>query len=215
MRYYTPNGRSIDGTDELIQRQVDWDVYQTDEPQVQDSTAQANKGIEPDIIVETPDQTPIVRELVRRGVFSRFAIDYLQQANPEDSLNVGEEVVQAFQQYLESLRYEPGSQLIESVNSLEQMAEGQNLDAGFYNHLTELRNHVREYNQVALDTEDPWLVYFLTEALHWIADGEAGRIAATLPMDPVVQQSLSILEDAEAYSSYLEETDYTAVSSTP
>jgi carboxyl-terminal processing protease len=224
-RYYTPSGRLIQrdrprpNEFALMAGPDDEDISPESTAAVKDSASKDSTnekfatragrevfgggGITPDIKVELPTLGPIEIEMFRRDLFFGFISDWLVNHPRPDTVHITDQMLAAFDKYLDSMKFEPPVPGDDQIKALRKVGEQDSLGSQFFTELDQLRKSlsgsvslnqpkVREFIKQSLDRE-------LASAL----GGREWRIRSTFDEDIQLQKAVEVLHDKNNYLTLL------------
>jgi carboxyl-terminal processing protease len=204
-RYYTPSGRSI--------QEINYDnrdrngvfVAYPDSARKEFLTAAGRKvyehgGVSPDSVVNDPDPGPMVRQLLRRGLFFRFATTYVASHRKEGITGVTEEIMEAFRAYLDEQKFTYQEETEDRVRELQKLAEDLHYTEAVKKDLRQLEEDLTAEKRRGFERYREHIRYELEMELMARVRGEQGRIEASLRDDVVLRTGVSLLKDRDAYA---------------
>lgn len=200
-KYYMPSGRLIQKPD-YLDEDIVIAVEKRDSVFVTRNgrQVQANGGITPDILVELPKVPILTRECWRRGLFFKFASVYLTDHAMDVPVNVDEEMLLEFKEYLSTkdihLNAKGEKQFTELEESLDSVAT---TNKRIEHSLEVLRVHFAEAKLNRFELEKGHLSIGVERELSSLLGGIEARIASSFDDDPVVVKAIEILTDEATY----------------
>jgi carboxyl-terminal processing protease len=204
-RYYTPSGRSI--------QEINYDnrdrngvfVAYPDSTRKEFLTAAGRKvyehgGVSPDSVVDDPDAGPMVRQLLRRGLFFKFVTTYLVSHRREGITGVTDEIMAAFRAYIDEQKFTYQEETEESVRDLQKLAEDLHYTDAVKKDLRQLEEDLAAEKRRGFERYRNHIRYELGMELMARVRGEQGRIEASLQDDVVLRTGVSLLRDRNAYA---------------
>ncbi|MFC1562465.1 S41 family peptidase [candidate division KSB1 bacterium] len=198
-RYYTPSGRCIDGTKISSAKEINnkENIYYTKSGRV----VHGGGGITPDIVVS--DDGGHVSELLRQSVFLKFAIDYAIKHYGMQKVDVDDEILVQFMEFVSAGGFGSGKKGLEEVEKLIEMGSEENYGREYEKHINRLREIITEKNRLELDLSDPHIAYNLRDRMNWVLMGERGKLEATIDDDIYIKEAINIFNQKERYNQLL------------
>jgi carboxyl-terminal processing protease len=204
-KYYTPSGRCIQEID--YQHRDKSGVFAA----TPDSLRRAFKtthgrsvlergGIAPDTVVNQVDEGPMVRELVRNGVFFKFANQYLRGKHDSTSTVVTPEVISAFKDFLQKEKFDFAEESETKIKELRASAEKLHYSKDVLADLDHVAGVVEKEKQRAFDRYSDHITSELVQEFAARSKGEKGRVEAGLKDDVQVKSAVKLLKDKAVYS---------------
>ncbi len=209
-RYYTPSGRSIQEIDYLSRNKDGVFASFADSTKKEFKTAGGRTvyehgGITPDSIVGQPDNGPMVKQLLRKSLFFKFANSYVIEHKLEKMNGVTDEMMASFKSFLEEEQFDYQEETETKLKEMRELAEKLNYSKEVIEDIDRLvkdlekekkRGFERYAKQIKREVEVE-----LTARVH----GEQGRIEASLHDDVQVNTGLALLKNPGAYAKMLGE----------
>jgi carboxyl-terminal processing protease len=207
-RYYIPSGRSIQEIDYQHRDKNGVFPVMSDSLKKVFSTAHGRKvyehgGIAPDSVVVDADEGPMVRELLRKSLFFRFANGYAT-AHKEDSLGaVNEEVMKEFRAFLEKEKFDFEEESELRLKDLRTLADKSHYAKEVSADLDLLAASLAKEKSRSFDRYRDHIADELQIELSGRLKGDTGRIKASLTNDPQLRVALSLLKDQKTFKKRL------------
>lgn len=203
-KYYIPSGRLIQKPDylknpQLIQAQ---DANDTIFYSHNKRRLRGGGGIIPDVTIKPNILPEYVSELWRQNMFFTFATKYRAQYNqiPEE---INDEVLNAFRQYLSNVGFQYTEKREKELRELEKQLRS---DQRFTDLGVQFQDYYAIFEQ-SKEAEFQRNKEFIQQGLRaefaTLEKGIAGRVAADLTDDPVVQAAVKYLHDEHEYQTIL------------
>ncbi len=205
--YYTPSGRSIqaidysrhDGHGQLMPDSLRRTYYTRNGRVVRDG-----HGIEPDVVVKTPELGPLEAALRRQAAFFFFA-NYYVARNPEPptpDVRVDDRMLQEFRAWLNSRNFDYQIAAEHTLASLQTQLEAADYTQAL-NALQNLRDALTQTKKAAFEREADALRRQLRQELLARYLSPEQRQRYLLADDPIVQRAAELLRDTRAYAALL------------
>jgi len=206
-RYYTPSGRCIQEIDYSQNKEL-FDISGTDKKKVYftDNKREvfASGGILPDSLIKNSSDSPLVRSLLAKGMFFKFATNYYNTSTYESvKAEKDEKLFSIFMDYLEKadFSYKTESELLldDLMSTIKKEGYNSNL-------LEEVENLNKKFEVIKKDELIKYKNDILSEIKSEIAariDGRKGRIIESLKHDDQFSSALEILSNKKTYEGLL------------
>jgi carboxyl-terminal processing protease len=210
-RYYTPSGRCIQELDYSHKGSDGVVLVTPDSLRRAYHTAHDRKvfdagGILPDTVVAMDGQSQLMKELVRKAMFFKYATHYVTEHKtlPED-FNADDSVLADFKRYLdqEQFRYQQESET--KVAELREIAGKENFSAGILKDLDLVSRAISEEKANDFRRHGDEIKQAVTAELVSRYYGEQGRIRVGLTDDKQLRVAFSLLKNGEEYKRKLSE----------
>jgi len=206
-RYYTPSGRCIQKVDYSKNKKI----FAKDEGAVQKEFRTEHGrivfsagGIMPDTVVENSSDSEILRDLLAKGYFFKFATHYFNANTPLDLQNLDEnKIFGAFVNYLDSSNFVYKSNAEKRLEALEEAVEQDKPLRYLKNRLEDLKQELASAKRKELSEHKSEIVNGIKEELARRISGRKGRIIESLKHDKQFVTALSILSDRTLYEKLL------------
>ncbi|HXX64092.1 MAG TPA: S41 family peptidase [Bacteroidota bacterium] len=207
-RYYIPSGRSIQEID--YQHRDRNGVFAT----VPDSLKREFKtlhgrrvyefgGIAPDSVVKDLDEGPMVRDLMRKALFFKFANTYVSAHKGETISGVNESILGAFREFLDAEKFDYQEDSEGKIKDLRQIADRSHYGKEVYATLDKLEVTLDKEKTHGFDRYKDHITDELNIELMGRVGGEHGRIEASLKEDLALRAAIGLLNDPRMYSKKL------------
>ncbi|HUI64723.1 MAG TPA: S41 family peptidase [Bacteroidota bacterium] len=207
-RYYIPSGRSIQEID--YQHRDRNGVFAT----VPDSLKREFKtlhgrrvyefgGIAPDSVVKELDEGPMVRDLMRKALFFKFANTYVMAHKGEAISGVNESILAAFREFLDSENFDYQEDSEGKIKDLRQIADRSHYGKDVFDTLDKLEVTLEKEKTHGFDRYKDHITDELNIELMGRVGGEHGRIEASLKEDLALRTASSLLNDPKLYAKKL------------
>jgi len=208
-KYFTPSGRSIQEID-YMHRSKDGlfrstpDSLKREFKTAHGRTVRELGGITPDTVVEGPEQSPLVAELLRKSMFFKFATTYIaQHRESPQPIESDEHLLSEFQKFLQEKNFtyeDPGEAKLRELREHGKKAPYSSMMIAGIDRLTE---QLRKEKEKVIEFNKAEIVRLLKIEIASRYNGEKGRITASLADDVQVQTAKKLLMDTKRYSTIL------------
>ena len=204
-RYYTPSGRSIQEIDYMHRDKNGVFVTVPDSLKQAYATAHGRKvlehgGIAPDSVVNDPDEGPMVRDLVRKALFFKFAIHYVAEHKNEQITGVTPAMLEAFRKFLGEEHFEYQEETDAKLKDLRQVAEHSHYGNDVLGDIDRLASAFEKEKDRGFERYKDHITDELTIALMARLHGEHGRIQASLEDDAQLKAAVGLLTNGKVYT---------------
>jgi carboxyl-terminal processing protease len=202
-RYYIPSGRSIQEIDYQHRGKDGIFPVISDSVKKVFSTAHGRKvyehgGVAPDSVVEDIDRGPMVRDLLRKSFFFRFANTYVA-AHPGDStVEVSDAVLKGFRAFLEKEKFDFEEESDLKLKDLRTLADKSHYSKEVSTDLDLLAATLAKEKARAFDRYQDHIADELQVELAGRIKGDTGRIRASLKNDSQLRVALGLLKDQKS-----------------
>ncbi|MCK4656640.1 MAG: PDZ domain-containing protein [candidate division Zixibacteria bacterium] len=206
-KYYLPSGR-------LVQRfaEADWAKHMNISRSELNTAFRTEAGrdvyggggVAPDIGIAPDSMTVLATVLLYEGYFFRFAVDYRVQHAESVSVDIDDDVVDEFREYVYEQGFEFPNIIGEEISTLEDelaAITSPNL-AGI---LKRMKRRAEEVEGIAWDVSKPYIRRNLRERFARVRGGTQEVYASSrMNNDRQIQAAIEILSDHDLYRSILE-----------
>jgi carboxyl-terminal processing protease len=210
-KYYIPSGRCIQAIDYS---------HKDDEgkaSKIPDSLRRAFKtkagrvvydgaGLEPDVVVEKENLSPIAQSLVNKNLIFEYANEYaLKNASikPAKEFKLTDAEYQAFVNWVKTKDYAYTTEAEKSYQNLVEAAKKDKTYDQIQNDLNALKNKISKNKEADLITFKNEIKELLEEEICARYYFEKGQIEARFDNDKEVQEAIKILQNPERYKKIL------------
>jgi carboxyl-terminal processing protease len=204
-RYYTPSGRSIQEIDYMHKDKsgvfaVVPDSLRQPYKTADGRTVYAAGGITPDSVVLDPDIGPMVRELLRKSLFFKFANEYVA-AHPDLKITeANDEILQAFREFLVKENFDYQEETEEKVQEIRKQAAQLHYAKELLGDLDLLGAALQKEKQRGFERFRHQIAVELSIELMARLKGDRGRIEESLKDDAQLKAACGILENPKLYA---------------
>lgn len=204
-RYYIPSGRSIQEIDYMHKDKNGVFATVPDSLKKVFTTKNGRKvlehgGISPDSNVTAADAGPMVRELLRKSLFFKFANTYFAAHKREQFSGMNDAVMQEFRKYLEAEKFDYKEESDGKVTELRTIAERSHYGKEILADLDLLSSALEKEKERGFDRYKDHIAHELEVEMMARVKGEAGRIASSIKNDKQLDVAVDILRNGKAYS---------------
>lgn len=163
-------------------------------------------GIEPDLTVDVPDASPILRSLLRKRLIFSFVNEFASEndsiAAPEE-FEVTDEIYEQFKAFLEDKEYDYQTRTEILLDRLEEAAENEKYYKDVQKEFAKLEEAVSHNKTKDLDTFRDQIERVLSNEIVSRYYYQKGRIRQSLSADEDITEALSVLDEKERYQDIL------------
>ena len=205
-RYYTPSGRCIQSVDYSQNK----DVFKDFNDQSGKSFFTENKrevygsgGITPDSLVKNSSNSQLVRSLLAKGMFFKFATNYYNTMKPQDRISDSEKLFDAFMNYLKGAEftYKTDSELL--IDDLVNTIKREGYNSGLLNDVQNLNEKFEDIKKQELTKYKDDILAEINREIAARLNGRKGRIVESLKSDNQFAVAISILKNNDLYNELL------------
>jgi len=210
-KYYIPSGRCIQAIDYS---------HKDDEgkaSKIPDSLRRAFKtkagrvvydgaGLEPDVVVEKENLSPIAQSLVSKNLVFEYANEYAlknQSIKPAKEFKLSDAEYQAFVNWVKTKDYAYTTEAEKSYQNLVEAAKKDKTYDQIQNDLNALKNKISKNKEADLITFKNEIKELLEEEICARYYFEKGQIEARFDNDKELQEAIKILQNPERYKKIL------------
>ncbi|NQT34999.1 S41 family peptidase [bacterium] len=175
VRYYTDSGREVFG----------------------------GGGITPDIIIEQPRPNPVGVEMYRLDLFFSFVDEWLSTHEPQDTVNITDEMLNDFNVFLDSIDFDPPIPGQAQLEILRKIGEEDSLTEAYFTGLDRFETILREKSREYSEDLKKFIYQNIDRELASALGGREWRIRATFDDDVQLTEALRILKDKELHRAQL------------
>ncbi|MEW6510470.1 MAG: S41 family peptidase [Bacteroidota bacterium] len=203
-RYYTPSGRSIQEIDYLHKDKNGVFAMVPDSLKREFNTVHGRKvyehgGITPDSLVKEEAEGPMVRELLRRSLFFRFANSYAAAHKGEEINGVDEKVLAEFKRFLDAEKFDFQEDSEAKIKELRQTAQRSYYAKEVLDDLSLLESALASEKARGFERYRDHIREELNIELMGRVKGEHGRIEASLANDVQLSVAEGMLKNRKVY----------------
>jgi len=206
-RYYTPSGRCIQEIDYSQEKEIfnesvndDSTIYFTDNKR----EVHSNGGIVPDSTVTNSSESHLVRSLLAKGMFFKFATNYFNTSSKENINNENDEnLFNSFIKYLEKedFNYKTQSELL--ISELKESIKKEGYNSNLVEEIAKLNLKFDDVKKKELNKYKSDIISEIKQELAARNDGRKGRITESLKYDNQFAAALEILNKNKIYNKLL------------
>lgn len=208
-KYYTPSGRSIQEIDYMHKGKDGLFRVTPDSLKREFRTAHGRVvrelgGITPDTVVEAPEQSPLVAELLRKSMLFKFATTYVaRNKDAAEKLPTDDVLLQQFQQFVDekNFTYEDPGEV--KLRELREHGTKAPYSSTMITEIDKMTEQLRKEKEKAFEFNKSEIVRLLKVEIASRYNGEKGRITASLSDDVQVLAAKKLLRNAKAYTTLL------------
>ncbi|MBK7103900.1 MAG: S41 family peptidase [Ignavibacteriae bacterium] len=203
-RYYTPSGRCIQEIDYSKEKEIfgenilnDSTIYLTDNKR----EVHSNGGIVPDSIVINSSESHLVRSLLAKGMFFKFATNFFNTSPSENVKNENEEnLFNSFIEYLEKedFNYKTQSELL--ISELKESIQKEGYNSNLIEEVSKLNLKFSDIKKKELNKYKSDIISEIKQELAARKDGRKGRITESLKYDNQFASAFEILNKNKVYN---------------
>ncbi|MBK8945686.1 MAG: S41 family peptidase [Ignavibacteriae bacterium] len=205
-RYYTPSGRCIQEIDysqekELFTENVDKDstIYFTDNKR----EVYSKGGIVPDSIVTNSSESHLVRSLLAKGMFFKFATNFFNTSANGNLKNENDDLFNSFLKYLEKedFNYQTQSEIL--ISELKESIKKEGYNSNLIDEVSKLDLKFDDVKKKELNKYKTDIISEIKQELAARNDGRKGRITESLKYDNQFATAIEIINKNKVFNSLL------------
>jgi carboxyl-terminal processing protease len=204
-RYYIPSGRSIQ---EIDYRHRDKNgVFSTvpDSLKREFRTAHGRKvfefgGVSPDSVVENADEGVMVRDLLRKALFFKFANEYVAEHKGEVINGADDQTLAAFEKFLEKQKFDFEEEADAKLKEFRQISDRSHYQKEVHDAIDRLAQAVLKEKSRSFERYRDHIKIELEVELMARIKGERGRIEASLKGDDQLKVAEGLLRNPKAFT---------------
>ena len=206
-KYYTPSGRCIQEIDYMHKDKLGMFKITPDSLRHEFKTKNGRAvfesgGIQPDSVVTDPAPTAMLKELVRRSIFFRFAGKYI--AGKKDStLEANDLLIKDFKSFLDSVDFSYQDDGEKKLSELSDIAATAKYSPSVISEIGVLKQKLNDEKKNDIERNRRDVLRYLRREIMARYKGEYGRISASLIDDSQVKVAESVLANAQQYHKIL------------
>ncbi len=206
-KYYTPSGRCIQTIDYTENDEVFGEHSIEDEGKYfteNNREVFAKGGIQPDTVIKNSSESHLVRSLLAKGMFFKFATNYYNTTSSEQlNSNLDEKLFDLFMNYIkdQNFSYQSESEII--IDELKKSIKKEGYNSNLLSDIDQLKNkfdHIKENELIKYKSD---IIAEIKSEIAARANGRKGRIIESLNSDNQFASAISILNDEESYRELL------------
>ena len=205
-KYYTPSGRLIQkenfrGSGVLIGAEIaDTSIYVT----TNGRRVSGGGGITPDMVVDSPKPSRLIRELWRQGMFFKFAVHVNgNQVDPDSPPVLDDDSYHAFRKFLDDRQFSYRPESSVRAADLEKTLRSESFSSELIEDAARLRDRIDAHAPSAYDANIDDIRTILQREIADKSRGAEGRYQVAAKTDPQILAAIDLLEDDVHYRSIL------------
>jgi carboxyl-terminal processing protease len=204
-RYYIPSGRSIQEIDYMHKDKNGIFATVPDSLKRTFTTKGGRKvleygGITPDSVVNSEDPGPMVKEILRKSLFFKFANKWFGEHKGEVFTAASDATMREFKRYLDDQKFDYKEESDGKVKELRAMAERSHYSKEVLADLDLLSSALEKEKDRGFERYRDHIERELNVEMMARVKGETGRIAASLKGDKQLDVAMDVLKSAKIYS---------------
>ncbi len=200
-KYYIPSGRLIQKPDYNNSDLIAWSTAEdTTFFTIGGRPVKGGGGIFPDIEVETPPASSLVRESWRNGYFFSFVQEYRDRFSSPDEIIIDDELLIAYREYIIQHDIDiPVAGESQFDEAREKLVVLDSANTDLLTALNQIESFIETHEQMEISEHLDQVRINLKMEFANLFDGTEGRIKISLDEDLVVQEALNVLSDSGKY----------------
>ncbi len=206
-KYFTPSGRSIQKIDYSKDNKVF--LHEASKPVSEYKTLSGRTvfpsgGIMPDTVVVSVSESNIIKQLLAKGMFFKFATFYFN-THPEMSMENldGANLFEKFKEYLREHQFDYTSDSERLLKQLMKTIESDGLAENIKEDIETVTKKIKEEKCAAVEAHESEIISEIRKEFAARIFGRAGRIEEALKTDKQFETALNIISDKVLYNKIL------------
>lgn len=206
-KYYTPSGRCIQAIDYSQNRDV-FAGENSDEVKtfLTDNKREvfASGGITPDSVIKNSSESHLVRTLLAKGMFFKFATHYYNTSSSEQiNGKVDEQLFDTFMSYLKEKEFSYRTQSELLISDLQKTIKREGYNSNLLEDVEKLNDKFSLIKEKELIKYKNDIISEIRSEIAARSDGRKGRILESLKYDEQFATALKIFENEQEYNNLL------------
>lgn len=209
-RYYTPSGRCIQALDYWNRdengkatriKQENYTAYKTKNGR----TVYDGGGIQPDLVMDTSKQSPIIKAILENNYIFDFATQYYYTHNVDsfENFKLTDADFNNFKTYLQNQNFNFETKTEAAFSKAFEVAKEEGLDNPVSNEYNQLKKAFNAYKNNAIDNNKQQLMALLSDEIIKRYFYREGLYKYYLATNPEIQKAKDILNSPSAYLDFL------------
>lgn len=206
-KYYTPSGRCIQAIDYTQNKDVFGNLKLEEEKTYFTENKRevfASGGIKPDTLVKNSSESHLVRSLLAKGMFFKFATNYYNNTLSENqNLGIDEKLFDQFMRYIkdENFSYNSDTEII--IEELQKSIKREGYNSNLLEDVDQLKIKLDLVKEKELTKYKDDILAEIKSEIAARKDGRKGRIIESLKYDNQFSTAINILNNKKTYESLL------------
>jgi carboxyl-terminal processing protease len=210
-RYYTPSGRCIQKIDYSKDNNVVEEVSHLGEKEFRTDNnrkVESAGGIVPDSVVNGGFDSFILKDMLAKGVFFKFATHFFN-TNEKETVNSisNDKLFNEFMEYIETEELEFRTKSEKMMNNLIAQASEENLPSNIQTEMDALLSKVKSNKMDIIKDSQKKIIVEIKKELAARSNGSKSRVEVSLGYDEQFNTALSVLNDTKVYNKLLNPSD--------
>ncbi|MCW8849868.1 MAG: S41 family peptidase [Melioribacteraceae bacterium] len=202
-KYYTPSGRCIQAIDYSQNKDVFGNLTLEEEKKYYTENKRevfASGGIQPDSIVKNSSESHLVRSLLAKGMFFKFATNYFNNASSEQlESSIDENLFNQFMNYIDDQNFSYNSETEIIIDELEKSIKKEGYNSNLLEDVDQLKIKLDIVKEKELTKYKDDILAEIKSEIAARKNGRKGRIIESLKYDNQFSTALNILNDTKSY----------------
>ncbi len=206
-KYFTPSGRSIQKIDYSRDNKVFLNHDESRKEEYKTANGRpvySSGGIAPDTVVASISESNVIKQLLAKGMFFKFATYYFN-THPELTLDNLDDakLFSEFKKYMKEHQFDYTSDSERLLKQLSKSVEAEGLDGSVETDIQSLLAKIKEEKNAAIETRKNEIVSEIRKEFAARIFGRAGRIEEALKTDKQYETAVDILSNKVLYDKIL------------
>jgi carboxyl-terminal processing protease len=206
-KYYTPSGRCIQAIDYTQNKDVFGNLKLEEEKTYLTENKRevfASGGIKPDTLVKNSSESHLVRSLLAKGMFFKFATNYYNNTLSENqNLDIDEKLFDQFMKYIEDENFSYSSDTEIIIEELQKSIKAEGYNSHLLEDVDQLKIKLDSVKEKELTKYKDDILAEIKSEIAARKEGRKGRIIESLKYDNQFSTALEILKDKKTYENLL------------
>lgn len=206
-RYYTPSGRCIQAIDYSNNEKIFEKGTKENKPEYftdNNRSVFASGGITPDSVVSNVYDSKLIRSLLAKGMFFKFATNYFNSTKQEKiDAESDENLFSLFTTYINAQNFNYKTDTENILSELKQTIKEEGYNSNLLQDIDDLNNKLGKIKKDELEKYKSDIVSEIKSEIAARTDGRKGRIIESLKFDQTFSTAINLLNDTIIYNKLL------------
>lgn len=206
-RYYTPSGRCIQAIDYSNNEKIFEKGTKENKPEYftdNNRSVFASGGITPDSVVSNVYDSKLIRSLLAKGMFFKFATNYFNSTKQEKiDAESDENLFSLFATYINAQNFNYKTDTENILSELKQTIKEEGYNSNLLQDIDDLNNKLGKIKKDELEKYKSDIVSEIKSEIAARTDGRKGRIIESLKFDQTFSTAINLLNDTIIYNKLL------------
>ena len=206
-KYYTPSGRCIQAIDYTQNKDVFGKLkFEEEQKYFTENKREvfASGGIQPDSIAKNSSESHLVRSLLAKGMFFKFATNYYNTSSSEQlNSSIDERIFNQFMSYIDAQNFSYRTETEIMIEELQKSIKREGYNSNLLQDVEELEEKLNLVKEKELTKYKEDILAEIKSEIAARKNGRKGRIIESLKYDNQFSLALDILNNKDSYNSLL------------